>query len=297
MKRVIFLLLLLISFKMVWALETTPTPVIYYEMTDDACIIWAEGDGEIRLYVEGVPVENPFSLAFGEEEIIITVTATAQQDGMGISDMAVVEITIPIADPNYPPDPHETGYWVVLKDRFGHDLWYQLDGTSEDVYYTVVDLVYSTFGGYNPETSERPEILLYIVKDGLRFGPPSANQSVYLGIASNNPLVESDYCYTIPVGFAYIIGAVPYPGTEDLYLYVAQTWIQDFSEDPKDYITGDVDADAKVTIDDMTTLIDYLLSGDTASFNKDNADVDGSGKISIDDATMLIDYLLTGTWR
>ena len=53
----------------------------------------------------------------------------------------------------------------------------------------------------------------------------------------------------------------------------------------------------KVTIDDMTTLIDYLLSGDTASFNKDNADVDGSGKISIDDATMLIDYLLTGTWR
>ncbi len=297
MKRVIFLLLLLISFKMVWALETTPTPVIYYEMTDDACIIWAEGDGEIRLYVEGVPVENPFSLAFGEEEIVIIVTATAQQDGMEISDMAVVEITIPIADPNYPPDPHETGYWVVLKDRFGHDLWYQLDGTSEDVYYTVVDLVYSTFGGYNPETSERPEILLYIVKDGLRFGPPSANQSVYLGIASNNPLVESDYCYTIPVGFAYIIGAVPYPGTEDLYLYVAQTWIQDFSEDPKDYITGDVDADAKVTIDDMTTLIDYLLSGDTASFNKDNADVDGSGKISIDDATMLIDYLLTGTWR
>ena len=289
--------MLLISFKMVWALETTPTPVIYYEMTDDACIIWAEGDGEIRLYVEGVPVENPFSLAFGEEEIVIIVTATAQQDGMEISDVAVVEITIPAADPNY--DPHEVGYWAVLKDRYGHDLWYKLDGTNdEEGYHTALYLVYSTFGGYNPETTtEILKIPLYIVKDGLRFGPPSANQSVYLGIASNNPLVESDYCYTIPVGFAYIIGAVPYPGTEDLYLYVAQTWIQDFSEDPKDYITGDVDADAKVTVDDMTTLIDYLLSGDTASFNKDNADVDGSGIISIDDVTMLIDYLLTGTWR
>ena len=248
-----------------------------------------DSTGRTKSNIDSKPSETEVELA-GEE----TIDPGYVEIG---GDVAVVEITIPAADPNY--DPHEVGYWAVLKDRYGHDLWYKLDGTNdEEGYHTALYLVYSTFGGYNPETTtEILKIPLYIVKDGLRFGPPSANQSVYLGNAINNPLVEGDYCYTIEVGHAYTIGIAKHPETEDLYLYAAQTWIPDFSEDPKDYITGDVDADAKVTVDDMTTLIDYLLSGDTASFNKDNADVDGSGIISIDDVTMLIDYLLTGTWR
>ena len=59
---------------------------------------------------------------------------------------------------------------------------------------------------------------------------------------------------------------------------------------------GDVDSDDKVSINDVATLINYLLNGNLAGVNIDNADVDGSGRISIDDVTTLINYLLSGKW-
>ena len=57
---------------------------------------------------------------------------------------------------------------------------------------------------------------------------------------------------------------------------------------------GDVNDDGKVTIDDVTTLIDLLLTGNTAGNN--NADVNADGQVTIEDATTLIDHLLTGDW-
>lgn len=59
-------------------------------------------------------------------------------------------------------------------------------------------------------------------------------------------------------------------------------------------MTGDVNGDGKVAIDDVTTLIDYLLSGDATGINLDNADVNGEGGITIADVTALIDILLSG---
>jgi hypothetical protein len=60
------------------------------------------------------------------------------------------------------------------------------------------------------------------------------------------------------------------------------------------YLPGDVNDDGKVTISDVTALIDYLLSGDSISFNEGNADVDGNGIIAIGDVSKLIDNLLAG---
>lgn len=57
--------------------------------------------------------------------------------------------------------------------------------------------------------------------------------------------------------------------------------------------SGDVDGDGTVNISDVTTLIDYLLSGN-AAINLDNADVDGDGAVNISDVTTLIDTLLSG---
>ena len=57
---------------------------------------------------------------------------------------------------------------------------------------------------------------------------------------------------------------------------------------------GDTDGDGKVSIADVTALIDCLLSGDLTEINAVNADVDGDGRISIADVTELIDRLLAG---
>jgi len=58
-------------------------------------------------------------------------------------------------------------------------------------------------------------------------------------------------------------------------------------------ISGDVNGDGKVSIDDVTTLINYLLTKDASQIVLENADVESDGRISIDDVTGLINQLLT----
>ena len=57
---------------------------------------------------------------------------------------------------------------------------------------------------------------------------------------------------------------------------------------------GDVDGSGNVNIDDVTSLINYLLSGNANGINTTNADVDGNGRVNIDDVTALIQKLLNG---
>ncbi len=64
--------------------------------------------------------------------------------------------------------------------------------------------------------------------------------------------------------------------------------------DEPEVLKGDVDGDTNVTVADVTTLIDYLLSGQ-GEINEANADVDGNG-VAISDVTAIIDYLLSGNW-
>ena len=55
---------------------------------------------------------------------------------------------------------------------------------------------------------------------------------------------------------------------------------------------GDVDDNGSVDIDDVTALIDYLLTQNAQGLNLDAADCDKDGSVSIDDVTTLIDMLL-----
>lgn len=59
---------------------------------------------------------------------------------------------------------------------------------------------------------------------------------------------------------------------------------------------GDINCDGYVNISDVTTLIDYLLSGNPEGLSIDNADTNKDNKVNISDVTQLIDYLLTGLW-
>ena len=71
----------------------------------------------------------------------------------------------------------------------------------------------------------------------------------------------------------------------------ADQWMNFFFQDD-DFILGDVNNDGFVTISDVTTLIDYLLSG--GDINEKAADLTQDGSISIADVTALIDMLLSG---
>ena len=60
----------------------------------------------------------------------------------------------------------------------------------------------------------------------------------------------------------------------------------------KPVLLGDVNMDGEVSIGDVTTLVDYMLSGDIIQFDAVAADVNQDETISIGDVTALIDILL-----
>ena len=60
-------------------------------------------------------------------------------------------------------------------------------------------------------------------------------------------------------------------------------------------LRGDADGNGIVNIDDVTLIIDCMLSGE-APANPEGADCYPDGIININDITLIIDYLLTGIW-
>ena len=66
-------------------------------------------------------------------------------------------------------------------------------------------------------------------------------------------------------------------------------------EVPPSVHIGDVNCDSKLSISDVTTLINYLLGGSPDPFDDVAADVNEDTKISISDVTALISLLLNGS--
>ncbi len=108
--------------------------------------------------------------------------------------------------------------------------------------------------------------------------------------AANPPYCAALDCFSAPV---YSNAQLRVPGESVPYYSTAYMWSQ-FTHIIGATQKGDVDGDGKVTISDVTTLINYLLKG-TAS-GVAGADVDADGKVTISDVTTLINYLLSGHW-
>ena len=74
--------------------------------------------------------------------------------------------------------------------------------------------------------------------------------------------------------------------------------IDDYQEmsipDPINFLPGDADGDGRVTISDLTTMIDLLMNGKVNYDIIRRCDINHDNALSIDDLTFLIDYLLSG---
>ena len=57
-------------------------------------------------------------------------------------------------------------------------------------------------------------------------------------------------------------------------------------------LKGDVDSDGRLSINDVTCLVDLVLSKDFSGIDQTTADVDGDGNISVGDIVALIDTIL-----
>ena len=59
---------------------------------------------------------------------------------------------------------------------------------------------------------------------------------------------------------------------------------------------GDVNIDGTVDINDVTALINILLTGATDGVDLEAANCNLEGGVDINDVTVLINYLLKGSW-
>ena len=204
--------------------QPTEKPVITYEVTDDAVIITATGEGEVLLYVDGEPVDNPVTIVRGTEDKTVVVTATAQAEGGLISETATMEITIP-AISEVPEDPHMTGCWVVCINENGEEEFYRMntgDINDPEGVQTNVAMVYKIYGMPDgPYPNNWFNVNFYLLVDGVKYGPDTDNKEPVYGNANENPVYENENFWAVPVGFKYVIGIIYDEITDGWYMQIS----------------------------------------------------------------------------
>ncbi len=150
-----------------------------------------------------------------------------------------------------------------------------------------------------------------------RYDEPTWMEMIYSMLSSGNPILYSakdiNIVEGIIAGHNFIIDGYDenglvhvnwgWYGVENGYFDVALLNVLQYTYDDwqamyvglypnREHLSGDVNDDGKLGIDDVTDLIDILLAGNSAS--NDYADVDADSRVSIEDVTTLIDFLLSG---
>ena len=117
--------------------------------------------------------------------------------------------------------------------------------------------------------------------DIYRYGP-TATTTIATGTTYSTAKRSNNNSY-------YFVG----DGSDYRYTFNADelTFSLEVVEYQPEVMIGDVNGDGRVSINDVTTLIDYLLGG-VSSINVDNADANHDNHISIGDVTTIIDMLL-----
>lgn len=96
-------------------------------------------------------------------------------------------------------------------------------------------------------------------------------------------------------GWRYYIRTYYYSaGTQTQLAYTSFHTII-FPEEPG-FIRGDVDDSGGVDMDDLSALINFLLTDDATGMNLQGADCSQNGSVDMDDLSALINFLLTDIW-
>jgi hypothetical protein len=117
---------------------------------------------------------------------------------------------------------------------------------------------------------------------------------------------KNEYTVTLPSDWKTdkmeVVALISRPlanGATGIYtdMYVNQANKRKLGEfDEPTFTRGDVNGDTKVNIDDVTALINYLLSHNATGVDLQAADCDLDQNINIADVTTLISYLLSHNW-
>ncbi len=120
---------------------------------------------------------------------------------------------------------------------------------------------------------------------------------------TNTYLDEWNRPHPLP-GATYLVEGLTPGTTYEFYVEVKQNTGKSYQSVVREVtlpgaaagLRGDVNMDNNVNIQDVTALINYLLSHDATGISTDNANCNQDDAINISDVTALINYLLSKTW-
>ena len=273
----------------------TPMPTITSELSIGAMTVAASGVGTVVLMVDGVLVDNPCDIPRTEHEQAVTVTATAQEDGKLVSDVATLRLTIPAILPlstdNY-LSMHDTtvvrGATVKIPVRMTNAatiVSFQTDISLPDGLEVALE-----DGDYLIEPSDRMTRTHALSSNQLSNGDIrvlcySSNYKAFTGNSG-------DILFYIAVrGTATIEG--------DCVITLKNTLFTDrnFEElrapdasatiHVLPFLLGDANGSGTVTVTDVVVTAQRVLELDPQPFIFDGADVNEDGIISVTDVTRI----------
>lgn len=106
---------------------------------------------------------------------------------------------------------------------------------------------------------------------------------------------EGSVVFEIPRGSETTYVNVWATAQADENAYIGYSGVEYYVEIPAmvTVVPGDADGDGKLSVTDVTAIIDYVLSNDASGINLDAADFNNDGRITIADVTDMIDYIIS----
>ena len=282
--------------------EVTAQPVINVQEGDEAYTIMAVGDGVVTLYINGEVVENPYMVYRTEEEQMLEVAATAQEEGKLISEVVTVTVVVPpvVVDPD-PVEPAD--YALTLADAevlHGNNVVIPVSMTNaEPITAFQTDL-------YLPEGFE--------LLDAVPAERMAADH-----ILSKNKMADGGVrilCYSLSISpftgnegeLFYITVSVPDDAAGDYTLMLKKSILTTAGENAEvrcedassnlnvwAYVIGDANGDGVVTVSDVVAVANYILGKNPQPFIFDAADVNGDGEITVTDVVLIARIVLNPT--
>ena len=238
----------------------TPCPEFTTMDTGESIVVVVSGEGYICLY------QNGEFVADGEGSITYEIpyvdepngeeyvfSATAQVDGWEMSEYIYYIVFVPGV-----PQPYETPVPVLQYDLTDDAMIFT--ATGEGIVTLYIQFIDNATGEMTTES--------FLGEGSVVFEIPRGSETTYVNVwataqANENALIgytEVEYYVEIPA----MVTVIP----------------------------GDADGDGKVTVNDVTAIIDYVLGVNVGGINVDGADFNNDGQVAISDVTAIIDYIM-----
>ena len=194
-------------------------PVISITVEDDYVIVEATGQGVVRLFIDGQEVENPCYLERLDEDYPVRIDASSEVEGLKMMTTSM-DYFVPAKEGDE-PDPRDEGFWAVVLDKDGNEVWIELQQGVNGDFVALMNL-YSDVYGYETSSGEVMVRYHYVI-DGIHYGAGRDMQQAVIGIPMDNPLYEgSSNNYCVPAGYSYVLGVMIDWETGAFYSYAAK---------------------------------------------------------------------------